>query len=95
MRGRPGPPYVPVAIRVAQDGPVAHHLMWAHADGAVALMEIGLALARPGRAGAGLRKIAHLLRQAADHVDQATHLCAPAQEPCAVVSMSKPRAPEP
>lgn len=76
MRGRKGGRYLPLELRVDPKScsPAAHQLMWAHADGAVALMAITFALVHAGGdwgSPAELRKTAALLRQAAAHVDRA------------------------
>lgn len=55
--------------------PVEHQLMWAHADGAVAMMWICWALNAvnhpQGSSPAALRKAAAMLRQSAAHIDRA------------------------
>jgi 2-C-methyl-D-erythritol 4-phosphate cytidylyltransferase len=69
--------YLPLDQRVALNSasPVEHQLMWAHADGAVAMMWICLALNAvrhpQGSSPHALRKAAAMLRRAAAHVDRA------------------------
>lgn len=69
--------HLPLDQRVALNSasPVEHQLMWAHADGAVAMMWICWALNAVhhprGSSPAALRKAAAMLRQAAAHIDRA------------------------